>query len=633
MFKYLLTLMLIVAPACTTIEQHSNYLKSSTLFQDEKFARAYFYAKKATDKAPDNVKYAIMMAWICLKYGLTEKASEIIQAFEKESQTDIQFMQVAAWAIFSQGDDQNAQHWFLKALDWVSQHPSTYPEVKQYHESIQSDAYYGLGMIHARNNQFDQAREAFQEALSYENQFIGHQPIHIAYADTFYQNKEYTEAQEAFEKIVIDSPHSTIDTRIAWCHYYREKYHDAEIHLLKNLHESQDKKPFLYALIFSTFKQNKLKQAKKYLDTLIELDPAYADSHHIWQITPLIDRTKEIPLAFANQYYKKGHFIRAGKISQNELKKTPDNCMAQKIDIWCELYQGHAMLALSQFNQLAMDDACDIEMGTLGQGIALMYLGYFSDAKTFLNRIPEYSLHYVRAQMALGVIAYLTGDFEKAISIYEPKASELIESTDHFWPYLNLNTLGWAYIYSEQYQKAEEVLTQLNELENHLSGLHLFGLAWTKYQLGKKEDAVSILLDYQLTPKSMLKESLLLATAFYLDEDYDNAIAMYEKSIDDLPEKELFFSWGSYAIQNLGWCYIYTNQYEKALKTFLKLESYHPAPIYFVIYENLGWGYYYMGNMDLAEKSFKQSLKMAPTSQMTRDSLKKIQIYRSRSKI
>jgi tetratricopeptide (TPR) repeat protein len=624
--KQLLILIFLFLSGCTGIKIHSYYLKSSELFQNQKYIHSYFYAKQAVDGKPDNEKYVSMLAWTLLKQGRANRAAKVMMPFNQKIES-IDMIQVNAWICYSLENNDKAIEWFQKELLWGKNQIDSQSEFCQ---SICSDAFYGMGLIYSRMKQYEVARQYFQKAKSYKNQFIGHRPIALAHAFTFFESKEYKSAQQEYQAIPKDEPDAIIDTQIAWCLYYQNEYSEAEMHLLKSIHEFQDKRPFLYGLIFSTYAQQKFEQSKEYLLSLIKIDPWYADTKEIWRFIPLLNKWADIPLEFAKQYGSRGNFKRGSQISQMILKQNPDHCEAQKIDIWCELYQSHAVVALSQFNQFSVNKSCDPVMGKLGQGIALMYLGYSHDATNILTQIPKDSVYYFRAQMALGAMAYLNGNFESAISIYEPDLNKLYEIKDQFWPFLNLNTLGWCYIYINEYQKAEEIFIKMNDMNNHLSGLHLFGLSWAKFKQGDTDNAIASLLEYNLFPYDPFKQSMLVANAFYLQSDYFEAIAIYEDNMSDLPENELFFSWGSFALQNLGWCYIYTHQYEKALETFQKLKSYHPAPINFNIHDNLGWGYYYQGLIDEAEKTFNQSLEIAPTSQLARDGLQQVERYRNR---
>jgi tetratricopeptide (TPR) repeat protein len=611
---------------CTGIRTQRYYVKSNELFKNEKFLHAYFYSKQAVDNMPENIEYVTMLAWTLLKQGRSERAAKVMAAFNDKADNNIDIIQVNAWINHSLNKNENAIQWFRKVLSWANNQSN--PQ-STFCQSIQSDALYGLGLTYSRLHKFELAREYYQKALRLKNQFIGHRPIALAYAYSYFINNDYQRALDEYQKISTEKFDTIIDSQIAWCLYYQKKYLEAEMHLLKSLHETEDKRPFLYGLIFATYAQKKLVQSKNYLQTLISTDPLYADTKEIWHIISISSNWSDISLEFAEHYGLKGNFKRASQICQLILNKNPDHCQAKKIDIWCELYQGHAIVALSQFNQLSVKESCDSVMGRLGQGIALMYLGYAADSQKILARIPENSPYFFRAQMALGAIDFFNGDFGSAISIYHPKINRLAGIKDQFWPFLNLNTLGWGYIYQNEYQKAESIFTRMNGMRNHLSGIHLFGLSWAKYKQGDTDAAIECLLEFNLTPYDPFKQSMLIANAFYLQSDYHEAIAIYEDNMPDFPEKELFFSWGSFALQNLGWCYIHVHEYQKALNTFLKLKTYHPAPTNYVIYDNLGWGYYYQGMIDQAEQTFRHSLKIVPTSYLAREGIQQIKKYRS----
>ncbi|MBF0451462.1 MAG: tetratricopeptide repeat protein [Candidatus Magnetomorum sp.] len=620
---------LVFLTACAGIRSHSDYLTASKLYQKENFVSSYFYAKKAFDLSPDNIHHASLLAWSSLKLGRTLEAKHILSAIENKEPDNIKIIQAKAWVEYTLGDTDAAIEWFQKELDWAAK--QTKKKKLLYTQSIQSDAYYGMGLINTQKKQYEQSRHFYQQALLYNNQFVGHRPITIAYADTFYQSGAYEKAIQHYQSILQESDHG-IDLKIAWCLYYLKKYTDAEMYLLKNLYITEDKRPYLYALIFSTFMQGKQQQAKKYLEELIDLDPSVADTNYIWEIIESTDTWQTIPFQMASQYYEKGNFSKASHIVKNILDKDPSQCHARQIEIFCELYQSRALIALSQFNQLAVNTSCDTLQGALGQGLALLYLGYYQDARTFFQKIPETSPHYFRSQMAIGGIEFLTGNIDEALSIYTRHKKELLKKKDHFWPYLTLNTLGWCYVYADDCKQAENIFAQLNDASNDLSGIHLFGLAWAKYQQGKIDDAVSVLLENPVVPYDYFKQSMLLANAFYLKGDYQNAITIYEENMSNFSEKELFFSWGSFALQNLGWCYIHTGQYQKALTIFLKLKNYHPSPIYFATYANLGWGYFYAGMLDESETTFTSAVQIFPDNPMVRNGLKKVRTYRRSKK-
>ena len=625
--KYFSIIILIFLSACSNIKTHSYYIKGKDLFQNKQYITAYYFAKKAAQEAPDNLKYSSLLTWTYIMQGKTKKAAKTILPFEKKSSDNIQIIQAKSWIEYSNGKNELAIELFKKGLHWADQKNNKDQTV----QSIKSDALYGLGLIENRKLNFEQSRKYFKKALKYKNNFIGHKPIKIAYADTFYQEQKYIDAQKEYEKIASDLD-SYIYAKIAWCLYFSKKYTDAEIYLLKELYNAKDKRPLLYALVFSTFAQKKYSQANKYLISLIDTDPSFADTKEIWQLIYISQYLKDIPLNFIKQYYLRGNFERASTLIKDSINNKSKTCYLKNVDIWCELYQSQALIALSQFNEMIVNKACDKNIGILGQGISLLYMGFYSDARNSLNQINQNSKYYLRSQMGLAAIDFLNGNFEKSIALYSNKKDALFKNKENYWAYLNLNTLGWSYIYSEDFQKAEQIFSNLNDIKNQITGIHILGMAWAKFKQGKVDDAVSDLINNNLSSDEHFKKSILLANAFYLQEDYKSAIDIYEENIIPyIPDKELFFSWGSYTLNNLGWSYIYSKEYLKALKIFLRLKDYHAAPIYFSIHENLGWGFYYLKMFDKSKEAFNYAIKINPNSVLAQKGLKMIIKSQNRS--
>jgi len=81
----------------------------------------------------------------------------------------------------------------------------------------------------------------------------------------------------------------------------------------------------------------------------------------------------------------------------------------------------------------------------------------------------------------------------------------------------------------------------------------------------------------ELNPKNA-RAKLGRGAVAYLRGYYQEAINIYTYYPNLLPEREAFFSWGSHALNNLGWSYIKTCQYRKAFETFSRLAQYHPDP-------------------------------------------------------
>ena len=615
--------------ACATIQKESDYLKGTVLFKEKQYAQAFFYTQKAFEKEPDNIKYAILQSWIYYYQGQIDQASELVKKLIQQKPDAIQVIQLMAWVEYAKNNHTQSIQWFNQQLEWATQLREKNQWIsrtdKQYIQSIISDAYYGLGLIEIRKKQYQQARHFFEQSLATDNQFIGHGPIKIAHADTFFNEGQYKQAIKAYQSLITDSDDSEkIAIKIAWSLYYSGQYQAAEDYLHQTIQTVSDKRPFQYALIFSKHARQQLPQAKAILLELLQHDPGYADTYYIWQ---LIHQTKEwfsLYLAYAKAYYYQGNYVRAGQIVQTYLVHNPNDCDAQLIDMWSELYQNHPIIALSQFHQYEKNGLCDQTQALVGKGVTFLYLGFLNDAKLTLDKAFNDQAHQTRLHMAMASWHYLSGHFEKAIALYESKLNDLKMQKDQSWPYIAMNTLGWSYIYTGHYLKAKEIFKEMQNQSFHIFTHHIFGLAWAYYKLGQIDEAVSVILNQDIINNDANRFHMALAYAHYLKGECKTAIDIYEKNEEIIPNEELLFSWGSHSLQALGWCYLKTGQYEKALTTFNRLHLYHPAPIYFENYNNLGWTYYYLGWIESAEKAFNHSLKLAPHNNLAVQGLKHI---------
>ncbi len=98
----------------------------------------------------------------------------------------------------------------------------------------------------------------------------------------------------------------------------------------------------------------------------------------------------------------------------------------------------------------------------------------------------------------------------------------------------------------------------------------------------------------------------------FLRGNYQKAISIYTRYLDLLPREERYFSWPSHALNNLGWSYIHTRQYGKAIGIFNRLAARHrvsgrPEP-----FVGLGWSYFYLNRDKDARTAFQTALKYDP---------------------
>jgi tetratricopeptide (TPR) repeat protein len=98
----------------------------------------------------------------------------------------------------------------------------------------------------------------------------------------------------------------------------------------------------------------------------------------------------------------------------------------------------------------------------------------------------------------------------------------------------------------------------------------------------------------------------------FLEGNHNEAISIYQRSLHLLPKKEIYFSWPSQALNNLGRSYLHTKQHQKALATFQHLEALQQNPSNPQIFDGLGWAFYYLDRLQESKTAFERALLLDP---------------------
>ncbi|MGC8493785.1 MAG: tetratricopeptide repeat protein [Syntrophobacteraceae bacterium] len=152
----------------------------------------------------------------------------------------------------------------------------------------------------------------------------------------------------------------------------------------------------------------------------------------------------------------------------------------------------------------------------------------------------------------------------------------------------------------------------------------LLGKGVTLFYLGRLDEAGAILKEVLAKDPGNVRATMALGAIAFMKKDYRQAISIYTANISRLPKKEFFFSWPSWALNNLGWSYIYTGNYEKALQAFKLLQAYHPVPYYAAVSDGLGWAYLHLGRKAQAEKQFRLSVSLWPKDPAAKEGLSRL---------
>ncbi len=180
---------------------------------------------------------------------------------------------------------------------------------------------------------------------------------------------------------------------------------------------------------------------------------------------------------------------------------------------------------------------------------------------------------------------------------------------------------AWSDLYLNRLQLALETFNSLLTVKDCPKDEVLTGQGVALLYLNRLDEADSAFIKaYRINPKNVRAKVDRGAVAF-LRGHYKDAISMYTANMELLPKHEETFSWGSHALDNLGWSYFKTGDYNKALSVFRKLERYHPKPIYPTVFNGMGWSFFYLKQYGEAKNAFKHALTLDPWNSSARAGL------------
>jgi tetratricopeptide (TPR) repeat protein len=177
---------------------------------------------------------------------------------------------------------------------------------------------------------------------------------------------------------------------------------------------------------------------------------------------------------------------------------------------------------------------------------------------------------------------------------------------------------AWCDLYLGRLHIALETFNTLPPRKNCPEDEILTGKGVALLYLNRLDEADSAFVKaYRINPKNVRARMARGAVA-YLKKQYKEAICIYTANLELLPKNEQIFSWGSHALNNLGWSYLKTGQYQNALNIFTKLKKYHEKQLYPVVFNGMGWSFYYLKHYRKAKNAFIQALTLDPRNSSAR---------------
>lgn len=348
---------------------------------------------------------------------------------------------------------------------------------------------------------------------------------------------------------------------------------------------------------------------------------------------------ERIRAAMGDIYYYQGNYPKALNYYGDALSRKNDPPTRIKV-AWSRYYMGEIERAESLFEQAAGADA-DRRPALYGLVFTAQARNRMPESKKRLEELIRLDPYFCDVAPVHKLIekhrdwqslnrdfaaAYSErGEFGKAhekLAKYLPTAKNDCEAR---------SMEAWCQVYINL-KVALEDFDKLAKQGGCPGGDALLGKGVALLYLGRLDEADTAFKAAIKKEPGNLRAKVAQGAFAFLKKDYPKAISIYTAHLNELPKQELYFSWPSHALNNLGWSYIYTGKYQEALNTFKLLNAYHPTPYYPQVPDGLGWAYLHLGRKDEAEKAFRQSLSLAPKDQTALDGLARLSASASQNK-
>lgn len=327
-----------------------------------------------------------------------------------------------------------------------------------------------------------------------------------------------------------------------------------------------------------------------------------------------------IRAALGDVFYYQGEYKKASPYYREAWAEQKDAVIAIKLG-WCLKLEGDGNGARTIFLE-GLKTAKDRRPFLYGLALTEFSQKKIARTRGYLEELIKLDPYYPDTGDILGIIhqtqsmkgllkdfaaAYFKkGDYqrayEKLTAYLKFKPNDCEARLMKAWSDLSLNRL----------QPALEMFNALLHAQDCPKDEVLTGQGVALLYLNRLDEADSAFIEaYRINPKNVRAKVDRGAVAF-LRENYKEAISIYTANMELLPKSEETFSWGSHAMDNLGWSYFKTGQYKKALGIFHKLERYHAKPIYPTVFNGMGWSYFYLKEYRNAKIAFQHSLNIDP---------------------
>ncbi|PKN76612.1 MAG: hypothetical protein CVU52_03950 [Deltaproteobacteria bacterium HGW-Deltaproteobacteria-10] len=513
-------------------------------------------------------------------------------------------------------------------------------------------AYNGLAYYYVAQKNDAKALESIQKSVALKGNYYDSQAF---LANLFLKQKKYDQAIKEYEKLISIDKSSVYSWNMSgWAYYSAGKYDNA----IKAFAESKKINPFLveasYGLGLSFAKAGEMNDAKDELATAISLYPSYAHTQDLINLIAANPKWNDLYKTLGRSYYNNQQYQLSAAAFKKYLAGEPGDIEGLRGMAWSNYWLGQLDASYAGFKEILNDKAKDTD-ALVGMGWVLYIRGKDSEALNYLEKAVKIDDSIVNAWRAIAAINFRAkklkeaGDIYKKITAIQPlavdaynnqgwslyKENKYAEAIAKFNeslrvnPYLGEPYYGLALSYAKlgNIAKAKENFTSAMYLyPSYMDGQELYNVLDGNLQLKELYNSLGWSYYYQynydkakfhfnkiLKADAGNRDALLgIGTIAYVLGDWNQAIDSFNKLLPGIASTAATWDKYSYMLDNLGWSYYYTKQYDKALETFRRLEKYHPNAVYIAPLNGEGWCELMKGNKAEAQKLFQKSLKIVP---------------------
>ena len=542
-----------------------------------------------------------------------------------------------------------------------------YPEAEQEFKKALSikpqdaGAFNGLGHLYLITGDRGKARNNFLSAIKADAK---HFDSLAQMAALSFQEKDYSGASAYYRKLIdlnplLIAPHNSL----GWCLYYLGKHTEAE----KEFGRSKELNPYLadcyYGLGLTYYAQGRKDEAKNSFATAIQIAPLYAHTAKLEELISANPDWKSLYLTLGWSYYRFRNYTGALKAFEISGKSQEPEWDPLRGRAWSHYWLGQYDSAYPLFKQLTDSDETDAD-ASVGIGWVLFNQRKYNESMAVMKRIVEKNSRLTQCWRTIAAVHYVNGDLEKARETYNKVKGMEPKATDVF------NNTGWSYYKQRNYREAINAFQQSIQIAPGFGEPH-YGLGLSYYRTGKVDEARKELLsaiylypafmdsqdfydildsnpdlvtltndmgwsyfymqyyqaalfhfDRMLKKQSEFIDAILgKGATLYVLGDWDGAIESYSQLSGKVPASGKFWDKWSNMINNLGWCYYYKGNYQKALSAFKDLDQYHRNLNFIAPLNGVGWCYLKLNDKAKAKEAFTRSLEILPGNYLAESGL------------